>query len=75
MLNLTLPQKHWITSIDENEMCDFFQQVRIECLQQLNVGVVDESKGKEIQHQVAALHKLEKAFISFRKQIQANENS
>lgn len=75
MLNLTEAQRFWILSIEDREMSDLFNKIRQECLQQINSTSVNLERGAEVQHQVAALFRIEKSFISFRQQFAKDEEN
>jgi hypothetical protein len=73
MLNITPTQKYWIMSIEDKELSDLFSNIRTECLQQLNSADVNLDKGSQVQHQVAALHRIEKSFIKARQEFAKEE--
>lgn len=65
MLNakdLTESERTWIQSISSSELANFFLKYRISELRRLDSGNPDYEVGKQIQDEVAALHRLESQF-------------
>lgn len=64
-------ERAWVASLSGSRLANFFNKCRQASLRQLNSPSVDAVKGLQVQHEVAALFRLEQAFIAMQK---AREN-
>lgn len=73
-IKLNESQALWLAGISENDLGSFFQVARHTRLLALDNAQVDLKQGGDIQNEIAALHRLEKMFLTLRAKIVESEN-
>jgi hypothetical protein len=75
MITVTEDQAMWLASGSAKTIESFFEKWRNERLQALNMGEPNYERGRMIQDEVAALHRLQREMIALREAVIKKERT